>query len=88
MAAKYSIGQQVRIKPAEGERTSPRDCAIDVYAGQIGKVTNYYWVSPRGNEVFYIYMVRIGTGYKEVTLHEDEIEACISGKSLKTRNSR
>jgi hypothetical protein len=75
MAQKYSIGQKVRIKPIGGVYISPRDSAIDEYAGQIGKVTNYYWISPRGSEVFYIYMVRVGTGNKEIVLHEDEIEA-------------
>ena len=65
---------------------SPRDCAIDSYAGQIGEITNYYWISPRVGEVFYIYMVRVGTGYEEIALHEDEIEAYMSRKSLKTRD--
>jgi len=65
---------------------SPRDCAIDAYAGQIGEVTNYYWISPHHSEVFYIYIVRVGSGYKEVALHEDEIEACILSKSSKIRN--
>jgi hypothetical protein len=89
MAPKYSIGQKVQIKSVAGElNASPRDCAINVYDGQIGEVTNYYWISPRAGEVFYIYMVRVGTGYKEIALHEDEIEVCISDKSLKTRDYR
>jgi len=87
MVPKYLIGQKVKIKPADSERdASPRDCAIDAYAGQIGEITNYYWISPRVGEVLYIYMVRVGTGYKEIALHEDEIEALISSKSLKTRD--
>ena len=51
---------------------------MEPYAGQSGKVTNYYWITPPSGEVFYIYTVRIGTGYKEVVLHEDEIEAYIA----------
>ena len=86
MAPKYLIGQKVKIKPAESQRTSPRDCVIDAYVGQIGEVTNYYWISPHGSEVFYIYMVRVGSGYKEIALHEDEIEACILSDSSKIRN--
>ena len=87
MAPKYLIGQKVKIKPADSEHdTSPRDCAIDAYAGQIGEIINYYWISPRVGEVLYIYMVRVGTGYKEIALHEDEIEAHMSRKSLKTRD--
>jgi len=87
MAPKYSIGEKVKIKTVDGERdASPRDCAIDAYAGQIGEITNYYWISPHVGEVFCIYMVRVGTGYKEIALHEDEIEAHMSRKSLKTRD--
>ena len=79
MAPKYSIGQKIKIKPAKGERdASPKDYAIDAYVGQIGEVIIYYWISPRGGEVFYIYTVRVGTGYKEIALHEDELEAYIS----------
>ena len=87
MAPKYSIGQKVKIKPVGGERdASPRGCTIDAYAGQIGEVTNYYWISPRSSEVFYIYTIRVGTGYKEIALHEDEIEAYISSQSSKPRD--
>ena len=89
MPPKYKIGQKVKIKLVGGQHMSPRDCAIDEYAGQIGEVTNYYWVSPRSSgEVFCIYTVRIGTGYKEIALHEDEIETEISQHSLNTRNRR
>ena len=82
MTAKYSIGQKVKIKQADGQYASPSDAALDTYTGQIGEVTNLYWISPRGSEVFYIYMVRVGTGYKEIALHEDEIEPYIESKSI------
>ena len=75
MAPKYKIGQKVTIKSVDNQHLSPRDCAIDAYTGQIGEVTDYYWITPHGGEVFYIYMVRVGTVYKEITLYEDEIEA-------------
>lgn len=74
MRAKYRIGQKVRIIPV-GERLLLRDNALDTYAGQIGEVVNYYWISPRDGNVFYIYTVRTGAGRKELVLHEDEIEA-------------
>ena len=77
MAAKYTIGQKVTIKSVDSQHLSPRDCAIDAYAGQIGEVANCYWISPRSGEVFYIYTVRVGVGYKEIALHEDELEAYI-----------
>jgi hypothetical protein len=59
-------------------------CDIDTYASQIGEINNYYWISPRVGEVFYIYMVRVGTGYKEMALHEDVIEVHMSRETLKT----
>jgi len=74
MAAKYEIGQKVIIRPVNNQNLEPRDCTIEPYAGQIGEVTDYYWISPRAGEAFYIYTVRVGTGYKEIALHEDEIE--------------
>ena len=77
MVAKYSIGQKVTIKQADSQRLLTRDSAIDEYAGQVGEVTNYYWINPRGGQVFYIYEVRIGTGHEEIALHEDEIKAYI-----------
>ena len=78
MDPKYKIGQKVIIKPVGDKRISPRDSAIDSYTGQVGEVANYYWVSPRTGKVFFIYTVRIGTGYKTVVFYEDEIEAYIT----------
>jgi len=75
MAPKYEIGQKVIITPVKSEHLSPRDSALEPFAGQGGEIVDYYWISPRRGEVFYIYTVRIGDSYKEVTLHEDEIEA-------------
>ena len=81
MTARYSIGQKVTIKQADNQRLLARDSAIDEYTGQSGEITNYYWISPRGGQVFYMYEVRIGTGHNEIALHEDEIEAYIEVKS-------
>ncbi|OGO23836.1 MAG: hypothetical protein A2144_09365 [Chloroflexi bacterium RBG_16_50_9] len=75
MEPKYSIGQKVRIKSVDaGAHASPRDSTLDIYSGQVGRVVNFYWISPRGSEIFYVYTVRVGTGNKEIALHEDEIE--------------
>ena len=78
MGPKYDIGQKVIIRPVDDQRLSLRDGTIESYAGQIGEVSNYYWISPRTGKVFYIYTVRIGTDFKEVVLHEDELEPCIA----------
>ena len=75
MKPKYQIGQKVIIKQPKTNLPSARDSDIGQYAGQSGTVTNYYWISPQGGEVFYIYTVKIGTGQKEMVLHEDEMEA-------------
>ena len=75
MNPKYEIGQKVMIRPVSDQPLSRRDCDTESYAGQIGEVSNYYWISPRTGQVFYIYTVRVGTDYKELVLHEDEIEA-------------
>ena len=78
MEPKYDIGQKVKIKPSDEDPQSPRDSDIHPYAGQVGEVTNYYWISPRQNEVFFIYTVRVEEPYKEITLYEDELEPCFA----------
>lgn len=70
----YKIGQQVIVKPVKAEGRSPRDCTIESYAGQTGKIINYYWIDLHGKTV-YIYSVRLHKEDKEIALHEDEIRA-------------
>jgi hypothetical protein len=77
VAPKYEIGQRVRVRPVS-ERVSARDCDIASYAGTVGEVANYHWISPRTGQVFYMYTIRLDTDYKEVVLHEDEIEAYLA----------
>ena len=78
MDAKYKIGQKVIITPVKNQNSSPRDSALEPYAGQVGEVTDYHWINPStAVGVFYIYTIRIGTGHKEIVLHEDELEACL-----------
>jgi hypothetical protein len=75
---KYEIGQKVIIRPVSDQPLSLRESDIESYAGQIGEVSDYYWISPRTGKVFYIYTVRVGAEYKELVLHEDEMEASIA----------
>ncbi len=72
MAAKYEIGQKVILMLVTGQDLSARDSVLEPYAGQIGEVVNYHWIN-RGEQVFYIYTVRIGDPHKEVVVHEDEL---------------
>ena len=79
MLPKYVVGQQVKITRVSSQRLSPRDSDIEQYAGQSGKVADYYYISLGGGaKAFNIYTVKIGTGNKEVVLHEDEITADIA----------
>lgn len=75
---KYAVGQKVIIRPVKEKPLSQRENDIDSYAGQIGEVADYYWVSPRTGKVFYIYTVKAGMDFKELVLHEDEMEPCIA----------
>jgi len=77
MVPRYEIGQKVVIAPAKNQRLSPKDSDMEVYAGQSGTVTDYYWISSNRGEVFYVYTVQIASGKKEVVLHEDELAADI-----------
>lgn len=78
MEPKYQIGQKVRIKPVTDRPLSRRESDVESYAGQIGKISNYYSISPRTGKIFYIYTVRAGTEFKEIVLYEDEIEPHIT----------
>ncbi len=78
MTPKYQIGQKVVITPVKTQQLSPRDAALEPYAGQIGKVADYYWISlGSGGGVFYIYTVLMEADQKELVVHEDELEAVI-----------
>jgi len=71
---RYVKGQKVIIKPVTETGLSQRESDINKYAGQVGEVSRYYWVSPRTGQVLYMYTVRLGADNKELVLHEDEIE--------------
>jgi hypothetical protein len=78
MEPKYSVGQKIIIQPVSEQGTTKRENDIAAYAGEVGEVSDYYWISPPTGQVFYIYNVRVGKNMKEVVLYEDEIEACLS----------
>ena len=78
MAPKYGIGQKVVITPPKDQQSSLRDSALEPYIGRVGEIANYHRLSRNPGEVFYIYTVQLETGYKEVVLHEDELEVFIA----------
>ncbi len=75
---RYVKGQRVIIRPVSEKGLTQRENDINLYAGQVGEVSNFYWISPRTGQVFYIYNVRVGKERKEIVVYEDEIEACLS----------
>mgnify|MGYP001137923262 CR=1 FL=1 len=75
---RYVKGQKVIIRPVSEKGMMQREYDINMYAGQVGEITNYYWISPRTGQVFYIYNVRVGKERKEIVVYEDEIEPSLS----------
>jgi hypothetical protein len=71
---KFKIGQKVTVRKLKADKSELRDSTINKYVNKTGIITNYYFISPRWGEVFYIYTVQIGQGQKDVALHEDEIK--------------
>jgi len=78
MGQKFKIGQKVRVTPVREQQLSSRDAGLEPYAGQVGEVTDYYWMSSSKGKTFYIYTVRMERDGKDVVLHEDELEAYIT----------
>ena len=77
MDPKCNVGQKVVIRPVSEQPVPPRDSTIESYAGQVGEVTDYYWISPQEGKVFYLYTVRVGKDRNEIALYEDEVEPYI-----------
>ena len=75
---RYIRGQKVVIKPVSESGLSQRESDINKYAGQVGEVSRYYWITPRTGQVFYIYNVRVGAEKREIVVYEDEMEPCLS----------
>jgi hypothetical protein len=78
MEPKYVVGQKVIIQPVAEKGLTQRENDISSYAGEIGEVSDYYWISPRTGQVFFIYNVRVGASEREVVVYEDELEACLA----------
>jgi len=77
MEAKYMVGQKVIIQPVRESATTLREDEVSRYAGRVGQISDYYWISPRNGHIFYIYNVRVDR-QKEIVVYEDEIEPCLS----------
>jgi len=71
---RYQVGQEVSIKPPAKQSLEARDSTLNKYAGQMGTVSDYHWISPRFGEFFYIYTIKLAESDNEIVVHEDEIE--------------
>jgi hypothetical protein len=74
---RFAKGQKVIIKPVKESGMTQRETSVNEYAGQVGEVANFYWISPRSEQIFYIYKVKVGKekeAKKEIVVYEDELE--------------
>ena len=72
---RYARGQKVIIRPVNEQGITARENSVNEYSGQVGEVTNYYWINPRNEQIFYIYRVKVGKDTKkEIVVYEDELE--------------
>ncbi len=72
---KFLAGQRVVISPVKDEKKTPRDAAIEPFAGKLATVEDYYYLySPDQRRVFYVYTVKLATDDKNALVaHEDEL---------------
>jgi hypothetical protein len=75
---RYIKGQKVIVRPFSEEGVTQREYNVNEYAGQVGEISNFYWISPRTGQVFFIYNVRVGKERKEIVVYEDELEPALS----------
>ena len=75
---RYSKGQKVIIKPVAEKGVTQREYNVNEYAGRVGEISNFYWISPRTGQIFFIYNVRVGKERKQIAVYEDELEPCLS----------
>jgi hypothetical protein len=71
---RFGKGQQVVIKPVDEKGITKREYDVNVYAGTIGEIADFYYISLRSGQVFFIYHVRVGKDKKEIVVYEDELE--------------
>lgn len=75
---KFVVGQKVIISPGSVQAVTQREDDISRFAGKVGQIADFYWISPRTGQVFYIYNVKVDDAGKEIVVYEDEMEASLS----------
>ena len=74
---RFAKGQKVVIKPVDEKSTTGRECDVNEYAGQVGEISNFYYMTPPSGQTFFIYNVRVGKEKKEIVVYEDELEPAL-----------
>jgi hypothetical protein len=71
---RFAKGQKVIIKPVDEGGVTKREYNVNEYVGKVGEIVNFYYISPRQGQIFFIYNVRVGKERKDVVVYEDELE--------------
>jgi hypothetical protein len=74
---RYIKGQKVIVKPVDEQGITRREYSVNEYAGKVGEISDYYYIRPRSEQVFFMYHVRVGKERKEIVVYEDELEPAL-----------
>jgi hypothetical protein len=74
ISPRFVKGQKVVIKPVDEKGVTKREFDVNEFAGEVGEISNYYYINVRTGQVFFIYHVRVGKDKKEIVVYEDELE--------------
>jgi hypothetical protein len=71
---RFGKGQRVVVKPVDEKGTTRREYSVNEFAGEVGEISDYYYISLRTGQVFFIYNVCVGKEKKVIVVYEDELE--------------
>jgi hypothetical protein len=71
---RFAKGQRVVIKPVDEKGVTKREFDVNEYAGEVGEITDFYYVSLRSGQIFFIYNVSVGKEKRIIVVYEDELE--------------
>jgi hypothetical protein len=71
---RFGKGQRVVVKPVDEKGTTRREYSVNEFAVEVGEISDYYYISLRTGQVFFIYNVCVGKEKKVIVVYEDELE--------------
>lgn len=71
---RFDKGQRVVVKPIDEKGATSREYNVNEWAGEVGEISDYYYINLRTGQLFFIYKVRVGKENKEIVVYEDELE--------------